>query len=100
MSAQDAVDSYAGLCALVRQWFAWLGWLLADRRQVGDVIIEGFSVRCDAGAFFIVVRGLRVSDMEKVVAFGRGEVAREAFRNVTTAIAKQQWKQDKFKKFI
>jgi hypothetical protein len=93
-------DGFVQLCAQLRQYFAWLGWFMVGKRQVGDVIIEGFSVRCAAGLAFVVVRGLDTQSMTCVVAFGRGESVRDALRNVTAAITKGQWKRDKFKTFI
>jgi len=89
-----AVDVAKFLCG---RW-AWFGWLFADRREVVNVRIEGFSARHDGVTWWVVVRGLRYEPLEYVVAFGRAERLYDAFRNVTTSIARGHWATDRYRR--
>jgi len=89
-------DGLLSLVASLSQHYAWLGLFLRGRRQCKDVVIDGFSVRSDGYVCVVVVRGLRVTDMHRVVAFGRAEDPLGALRNVTTSILKSHWSLDKY----
>jgi len=84
---------------LADRW-GWLSRLLVGKQPYDTVIIQGFSVRIDAAKTFVVVRALRIDNFSNVVAFGSADNLYDALRNVTAAMAKGEWKKDKFRQVV
>jgi len=94
--AAEGGSSFVSWCSDASRYWYWLGRWLLGRRQLGDVIVDGVSLRQDGVFASVVVRGLRVTDMHRVVAFGRALHFQAALRNVTLAIERGQWRRDKY----
>jgi len=80
---------------LAQRWF-WLGALMAGRREVNGVLVDGFSVRFDGVLWLVVVRGTRLEGLQRVVVFGRASRLYEALRNATSTIQKSGWTRDQY----
>jgi hypothetical protein len=84
----------------VGTFFPWLRRVCVGDTLQGSVRFTGISVRLEGGTVLVVVRGLNVTSMKNVVAFGAGDRLYAALRNVTLALGKGQWHDDKFRKFV
>jgi len=80
----------------VKKWWPWLSDLLCKKYSVEDVHIVGFVARQDGPTWIMIVRGFNTVTWSKVVCFGSGEGLYEAMRNVSLAVAKRQWRKDKY----
>lgn len=59
-------------------------------------LFTGLSLRRKPPDWLVVVRADEITSLRAVVCFGSGGTITDALRNVSLAIAKQQWRVDKF----
>lgn len=58
--------------------------------------IESITVRRRSGDWLVIVRATDLPSFRPMVCFGSGVQLFDAIRNVSVAVAKAQWKPDKF----
>lgn len=74
--------------------------VVLGERYIGNVLLEGFSVRIQPTGYLVVFRGVDLEATRPVVAFGFGSTLTDALRNVGIAIGKRQWKADNYRKSL
>lgn len=95
-SSQAPLSADMRCAVAVKPFWPWLSDLLAGRKAKGDLTISGFVARRDGPTWMVIVRGFNVVTWEKMVCFGNSESLYEAMRNVTLAVAKGQWRKDRY----